>query len=69
MSRWEKELDWMAMNGINLVYATTGMEYIFNKVCIVRRERGFSIRFVLRYFFDSVFLNQSWMNILPVQHS
>lgn len=41
MSRWEKELDWMAMNGINLVYATTGMESIFNKVCIVRRDRIF----------------------------
>jgi len=32
MCRWEKEIDWMAMNGINLVYATTGMEYIFSKV-------------------------------------
>jgi hypothetical protein len=32
MRRWEKEIDWMAMNGINIVYATTGMEYIFSKV-------------------------------------
>lgn len=30
--RWQKEIDWMAMNGINLVYATTGMEYIFSQV-------------------------------------
>lgn len=30
--RWEKELDWMAMNGINIVYATTGMEYIYSQV-------------------------------------
>jgi hypothetical protein len=34
MRRWEKEIDWMAMNGINLVYATTGMEYIFSQVRI-----------------------------------
>lgn len=34
LKRWEKEIDWMAMNGINLVYATTAMEYIFNKVRI-----------------------------------
>jgi hypothetical protein len=25
----------MAMNGINIVYATTGMEYIFSKVSAV----------------------------------
>lgn len=32
------------MNGINLVYATTGMEAIFNKVWIILRwEEGFSI--------------------------
>lgn len=34
-SRWEKHIDWMAMNGINIGYATTGMEYIYNKVCYV----------------------------------
>ena len=38
MYRWEKEIDWMAMNGINLVYATTGMEYIFSKVSSERRK-------------------------------
>ncbi|CAF4329918.1 unnamed protein product, partial [Rotaria sordida] len=27
-SRWKKAIDLMAMNGINIAYATTGMEYI-----------------------------------------
>jgi alpha-N-acetylglucosaminidase len=26
-SRWEYEIDWMALNGINLVYAHTAAEY------------------------------------------
>jgi alpha-N-acetylglucosaminidase len=30
--RWEKEVDWMALNGINLVLAYTGREYVYRKV-------------------------------------
>lgn len=43
MIRWEKELDWMAMNGINLVYATTANEYIFSKVRItfLKQEKSY----------------------------
>jgi hypothetical protein len=29
VSRWEQELDWMAMNGINLALAFTGQEYVW----------------------------------------
>lgn len=28
-ARWEEELDWMALSGINLALAFTGQEYIW----------------------------------------
>lgn len=28
-SRWEREIDWMALNGINLPLAFTGQEYVW----------------------------------------
>ena len=31
-SRWEKELDWAALWGVNLVLAYTGQEQIFKQV-------------------------------------
>ncbi len=31
-ARWQQEIDWMALNGINLVPAYTGREYVFRKV-------------------------------------
>lgn len=30
-SRWEREIDWMALNGLNLILAFTGQEYIWKK--------------------------------------
>ncbi len=30
-ARWERELDWMAMNGINMPLAFTGQEYVWHK--------------------------------------
>jgi alpha-N-acetylglucosaminidase len=30
--RWEKEIDWMALHGINMPLAITGQEYVWNKV-------------------------------------
>ena len=38
-SRWEREIDWMALNGINLPLAFTGLEYVSRKVF---KELGFS---------------------------
>ena len=32
--RWEYEIDWAALNGINLVYAHTAAEYAWLKVFI-----------------------------------
>src|SRR5947209_8760778 len=30
-SRWEREIDWMALNGINLPLAFTGQEYVWQQ--------------------------------------
>lgn len=34
--RWERELDWMALNGINAPLALTGQEYIWRRVFVER---------------------------------
>ncbi|CAF2721028.1 unnamed protein product [Rotaria sp. Silwood2] len=61
-SRWEKEIDWMAMNGINLVYATTGMEYIYNKIFL---RMGFSQSELDDYFTGPAFL--AWFRMGNLQ--
>ena len=38
-TRWEREIDWMALNGINLPLAFTGLEYVTRKLF---KELGFS---------------------------
>jgi alpha-N-acetylglucosaminidase len=30
-TRWEREIDWMAMNGLNLILSFTGQEYVWQK--------------------------------------
>jgi len=37
-TRWEKEIDWMALNGVNLPLAFTGQEYVWQQVF-----RGFNL--------------------------
>ena len=37
--RWEREIDWMALNGVNLPLAFTGLEYVTKKLFI---ELGFT---------------------------
>lgn len=32
-ARWEQEIDWMALNGINLALAWSGQEAIWQQVC------------------------------------
>ncbi|CAF4019656.1 unnamed protein product, partial [Adineta steineri] len=61
-SRWEKEIDWMAMNGVNLVYATTGMEYIYNKVFL---RMGFPQSELDDYFTGPAFL--AWFRMGNLQ--
>ncbi|CAF1099936.1 unnamed protein product [Adineta steineri] len=61
-SRWEEEIDWMAMNGINIVYATTGMEYIFSKVFL---RMGFTQSELDEYFTGPAFL--AWLRMGNLQ--
>lgn len=30
-ARWEREIDWMALHGVNLVFAFTGQEYVYRE--------------------------------------
>lgn len=41
--RWEKEIDWMALQGINLPLAFTGQEAIWQKVFAVRFSYHFTV--------------------------
>jgi len=43
-TRWEREIDWMAMNGINLPLAFTAQEAIWQKV-------SYEIYQLLNYYF------------------
>lgn len=45
--RWEKEIDWMALHGINMPLAITGQEYVWDKVY---KSMGFSNK-DMQYFF------------------
>ncbi len=44
--RWEHELDWMALNGVNLTLATTGTEAVWQNTL---RRIGYSDREILDY--------------------
>ncbi|XP_064605833.1 alpha-N-acetylglucosaminidase-like [Liolophura sinensis] len=52
-TRWEREIDWMALNGINLPLAFTGQEAIFQKVYM---KMGFSADDLNQFFTGPAFL-------------
>ena len=52
-TRWERELDWMAMNGINMPLAFTGQEYVWYKFY---RSINVSDEDILNYFSGPAFL-------------
>ncbi|MGN1095891.1 MAG: alpha-N-acetylglucosaminidase [Eubacteriales bacterium] len=56
--RWEKELDFMALNGINFPLATVGVECIWYETL---RELGFSENEALAFFSGPSFLAWQWM--------
>ena len=57
----------MAMNGINLVYATTGMEYIFNKVSALIFLSGKNERYIFFvWLLYSIWINNSLSNCLYI---
>ncbi len=60
-SRWEKEIDWMALHGINMPLAITGEEYTWYKVY---KEMGFSDDDLKEFFSGPSYFAWFWMGNL-----
>lgn len=56
--RWEKEIDWMALHGINLPLAITGQEYVWNEVY---KEMGFTVEELSGFFTGPAYFGWFWM--------
>ena len=52
-TRWEREIDWMALNGINLPLAFTGLEYVTRKLF---KELGFTDEELKNWFAGPAFM-------------
>lgn len=59
--RWEKEIDWMAMHGINMPLAITGQEYTWYHVY---KEMGFSDKDMSEFFSGPAFFGWFYMGNL-----
>lgn len=59
--RWEKEIDWMALHGINMPLAITGEEYIWD---IVYRSYGFTDKDLDPFFSGPAYFAWFWMGNL-----
>ena len=59
--RWEKEIDWMALHGINMPLAITGEEYTWD---IVYKEMGFSDKELNAFFSGPAYFSWLWMGNL-----
>ncbi|WP_242695936.1 alpha-N-acetylglucosaminidase [Desertivirga brevis] len=57
-SRWEKEIDWMALHGINMPLAITGEEYTWY---LVYKEMGFSDEDLKGFFTGPAYFSWFWM--------
>lgn len=60
-SRWEKEIDWMALHGINMPLAITGEEYTWY---LVYKEMGFSDDDLKDFFCGPSYFSWFWMGNL-----
>ncbi|GAM25850.1 hypothetical protein SAMD00019534_090250 [Acytostelium subglobosum LB1] len=60
-ARWEREIDWMALNGYNLPLAFVGQEYVWSKVFL---QMGLSQANINEWFTGSAFLPWSRMGNL-----
>jgi alpha-N-acetylglucosaminidase len=68
--RWEKEIDWMALHGINMPLAITGEEYTWNEVY---KEMGFTDAELQTFFSGPAYFAWFWMGNLdgwdgPLSH-
>lgn len=59
--RWEKEIDWMALHGINMPLAITGEEYTWYEVY---KEMGFSDADLAAFFCGPTYFAWFWMGNL-----
>lgn len=59
--RWEREIDWMALNGINAPLALTGQETIWRDVY---RQRGFTEAELREFFCGPAYFPWFWMGNL-----
>lgn len=59
--RWQREIDWMTLNGINMPLALTGEESIWNKVY---RDMGFSTQELDSFFCGPSYFAWFWMGNL-----
>lgn len=59
--RWEKEIDWMALHGINMPLAITGEEYIWHEVY---KELGFKDSELDSFFSGPAYFAWFWMGNL-----
>lgn len=59
--RWEKEIDWMALNGINMPLALTGQNAIWNRVY---KSLGFTDTELKGFFSGPAYFNWFWMGNL-----
>ncbi|HVU95787.1 MAG TPA: GH92 family glycosyl hydrolase [Puia sp.] len=57
-ARWQREIDWMAMNGINMPLALTGEEAIWQEVY---REMGFTDGELDAFFTGPAYFSWLWM--------
>lgn len=60
-SRWEKEIDWMTLHGINMPLAITGQEYTWYTVY---KEMGFSDEDLRAFFSGPAYFGWFWMGNL-----
>ncbi|RYF85545.1 MAG: alpha-N-acetylglucosaminidase [Chitinophagaceae bacterium] len=59
--RWQKEIDWMALNGINMPLAITGQNAIWKRVY---NSMGFSDKELESFFSGPAYFNWFWMGNL-----
>jgi len=59
--RWEKEIDWMALNGINMPLAITGQNSVWKRVY---NSMGFTDRDLEGFFSGPAYFNWFWMGNL-----
>ena len=59
--RWQKEIDWMALNGINMPLAVTGQNSIWQRVY---KNLGFTDQDLSTFFSGPAYFNWFWMGNL-----